>query len=299
MPRRDQPPDVPVDVPSRSAWIDESIRQRRDGTGMYMLAAAVVDDVDVATVRSEVGTLAPGRRRRAHWHDADDADRRKLVQAVASLPSVHLVVIGMGLDNSRQERGRRKCMQRLLWELSEMGTSQAWIEARTPTLNVKDAAAVAAWRAQRIIPGALRVDFARPYGPQGEPLLWLPDIVAGAVGAARGDGDPQFLTPLEPVLTEFTITLDCGPIKRRAEVPVMPRESSAPLPTGVRERVGSTSCFDCNTQTPGMHAQFLGGSPLRGFASIGHEGTTTLTHGWLMVLADDRKDPAPDTVSAE
>ena len=40
------------------------------------------------------------------------------------------------------------------------------------------------------------------------PLVWLPDIVAGAVSAARGDGDQQYLTPLEAMLTEYTIYLD-------------------------------------------------------------------------------------------
>lgn len=192
---------------SSSAWIDESMRQRNDGSGIYVLAAAVIDDADVPAARSDVAALARGRRRRVHWRDADEADRRKLVQAVGALLAVHMVVVGIGLDNSRQERGRRQCMQRLLWELSKVEVARAWIEARTPSLNVRDTAAVAAWRAQRILPGSLRVDFARPFGPQGEPLLWLPDIVAGAVSAARWERDPESLTPLEAVLTEHEIRL--------------------------------------------------------------------------------------------
>jgi hypothetical protein len=39
----------------------------------------------------------------------------------------------------------------------------------------------------------VRVDFTYP---ADEPLAWLPDIVAGAVGAAYGDGDNQYLVSL-------------------------------------------------------------------------------------------------------
>ncbi len=35
-----------------------------------------------------------------------------------------------------------------------------------------------------------------------EPMLWLSDIVAGAVGAARR-GEDRYLQPLRPMLTEL------------------------------------------------------------------------------------------------
>ena len=38
-------------------------------------------------------------------------------------------------------------------------------------------------------------------------MLWLPDIVAGAVGAAHADGDKRYLVALRPRLTEFLIDL--------------------------------------------------------------------------------------------
>ena len=60
-------------------------------------------------------------------------------------------------------------------------------------------------RARREVRKTLRMNFARG---TDEPLVWLPDIVAGAVSAARGDGDQQYLTPLEAMLTEYTIYLD-------------------------------------------------------------------------------------------
>jgi len=189
------------------AYADESMRQRQDGSGLYVLAAAMLDDADAPAVREHVTQLAPTRRGRMHWRDAEVPERRKAVSAVAELHALHLVVVGVRLNPRAQERGRRQCLRRLLWELQEAGVTRVWLESRTASLNARDHAAVEAWRAQHVIGGDLRVDFAQPYGPAGEVLLWLPDIVAGAVSAARGDGDERYLTALEPILTEITIDL--------------------------------------------------------------------------------------------
>lgn len=187
-----------------SAYIDESMRQRRDGSGLYVLAAAVIANEDLAKVREIVQSL--GRRtRRFHWREEEPADRRKAAAVVGDLDVAHLVVVGVGLDNTRQERGRRQCLSRLLWELDGMGVSQVWLDARRPAQNAKDIEFVNVLRARREVSKTLRVNFAR--GVE-EPLVWLPDIVAGAVGAARGDGDQQYLTPLEPMLTVYTIDLN-------------------------------------------------------------------------------------------
>ena len=123
---------------------------------------------------------------------------------VGGLDAVHLVVIGIGLDNVRQERGRRQCMARLLWELGGAGVDQVWLDARKPAQNAKDVRLVDVLRIRGEIPDGLRVDFAYA---SAEPLVWVPDIVAGAVSAARGDGDVQYLAPLESLLTEYTINL--------------------------------------------------------------------------------------------
>jgi chloramphenicol 3-O-phosphotransferase len=189
------------------AYLDESMRQRRDGSGLYVLAAAVLDEMDAPRVRAAVAQLAEevGAGKRVHWRDESPVRRRRLVEAMARLDAVHLVVVGLHLDNRRQERGRRHCLRRMLWELGEAGVGQAWLEARTPSLNRADTDAVMAMRARREIRPDLRVGFTYP---SEEPLVWLPDVTAGAVSAARGDGDDQYLVPLSSLLTEHTIELD-------------------------------------------------------------------------------------------
>jgi hypothetical protein len=190
-----------------SSWIDESMRYRPDGTAIYVLATAVVDNANVDDVRDAVRVLAGPRRPRVHWRDADESERRKLVQSVGSLDAVHVVVVGTRLEAVRQERGRRHCLRRLLWKTNRVGVAQSVLESRGQTQDRADLAAVAAWRATRQVPPSHRVEFARPYGPTGEPMLWLPDIVAGAVTAARGDGDLQYLLPLQTVLSEHVIAM--------------------------------------------------------------------------------------------
>lgn len=186
------------------AYVDESMRQRRDGSGMYVLAAAVVEATSIPHVRDAAAALARGSRR-FHWRDEEPPDRRKAVDMVAGLDAIHLVVVGVGLDSRRQERGRRLCLTRLLWELDQAGVGQVWLEARTRSLNDHDTAAISALRARKVIIAALRVDFVYP---SEEPLAWLPDIVAGAVSAARGDGENRYLAPLIGLLSSHTIDLD-------------------------------------------------------------------------------------------
>lgn len=187
------------------AYLDESMRQRRDGSGLYVLAAAILATEDTDGVREAVRKLANPRHRRVHWRDAEPDERRDLIAAVAELAALHVVVVGVRLDLRRQERGRRLCLHRMLWELENAGVGNVLLETRTPKLNATDSRAVAAWRAQKALSPQLRIDFVYP---SAEPLVWLPDIVAGAVSVARGDGDDQYVGPLASLLTEYTIELD-------------------------------------------------------------------------------------------
>jgi hypothetical protein len=114
-----------------------------------------------------------------------------------------MIVVGAPLDGRRQERGRRICLARLLHELESAGVSEVLLEARTRSLNAKDLAAVNAWRAQHVVGHALTVEHGYP---SEEPLLWLPDIVAGATRASE-TGESLWRDVLAPLITEFRITI--------------------------------------------------------------------------------------------
>jgi Protein of unknown function (DUF3800) len=186
------------------AYVDESMRvPAADGPSWYILAAAVLHADDVEATREAVRWLSEGHGRRFHWRDSSPAARSKAAGVVADLSAVHMVVVGVPLDRRRQERGRRFCLERLLYELESAGVSEVSLEARTESLNKKDLIVVDAWRAQHVIGRSLRVDHDYP---STEPLLWLSDIVAGAVAAAHG-GDAQWRNVFASLLSEIHVNI--------------------------------------------------------------------------------------------
>jgi hypothetical protein len=183
--------------------VDESMRAN---AGVYLLAAACLDDADYPAARDSVATLAkPGQR--FHWRASSAPVQRKAVALVASLPALHLVVVAAPLDPPRQERGRRHALCRLLYELRGHGVTRVVLEARTQSLNAKDAEAVDAFRAAGVIGSDIVIEHGYPAGPNGEPLLWVPDIVAGVIGGEldRGEVVPGNLAQL---VTRFDVELD-------------------------------------------------------------------------------------------
>ena len=94
--------------------------------------------------------------------------------------------MGSPLDPKRQERARRKCLERLFFQFGgEPCLETVWIESRTASLNDADRRMVVALRGSRLISGALRCEFALP---SADPMLWAADALAGAVAASyRGE----------------------------------------------------------------------------------------------------------------
>jgi hypothetical protein len=154
------------------------------------MVASCVDEVDSGEVRTVVsGLAAPGQR--FHWRRSARPARAKALGVVADLPVLHLTAIATRLDPRRPERARRACLHRLLFELASHGVTLVIMETRTQSLNHKDAAAVDAFRSAQVIGPEIAVEHGYPSGVNGEPLLWVPDIIAGAIGAELDHGDPM------------------------------------------------------------------------------------------------------------
>ena len=115
-----------------------------------------------------------------------------------------VVVVGTPLDKSRQERARRICMETLYPDLCARGITRIWQEARTPSLNVYDRKMIDALRGKKVLPSTVRVEFAQP---REEPMLWVPDAVAGAVGCARVGESREWLARMEHSVVEIDVLL--------------------------------------------------------------------------------------------
>ena len=167
---------------ARTAYADESSRVRAD---QYLLASVIVADQQADRHREALLRLLHRTQRRLHWRDESSKRRALLVSAVRQLPCTGAVVTATGVTPRRQERARRKCIERLLAELADQGITAVVFERRHEELDARDRAMVAALRRQRSVPAWLRVSWV---AAADEPLLWLPDIVAGAASlAAAGD----------------------------------------------------------------------------------------------------------------
>ena len=190
MPSRNRDADSPSAGAVWCAFVDESMRMTLDDQGAYLMAAVVVEVARCEEIRQVLRSLLYKRQERLHWRDEEAPRRTKIAEALGGLDVAATVVIGTPLAKKKQERARRKCLETLLPHLEQMGVTQVVMEQRTPTLVAKDQRMVVAIRGKQLIGSGLRVDTARP---KEEPMLWLPDAVAGALGAARDAGQPEYL----------------------------------------------------------------------------------------------------------
>ena len=188
------------------AWVDESIHTPGPDVpeGMYVLAATVADPAACDPTREALRALVAKGASRLHWRDESEGMRRDITAAIASCDLISTVVVGARLDQARQERARRKCMQRLLHELELLEVGQVWLESRTASLNRKDIQLIDALRGEGAVSRRLRVDFGLP---SQEPMLWVSDAIAGAVSSARKGVEPAHRHKLAGLVTEYDIVL--------------------------------------------------------------------------------------------
>jgi hypothetical protein len=171
--------------------------------GTYILASAVCNPTGCDPIRHALRALLQGKQRRLHWRDEDGPRRTKIAAVISTIDMAAVVVVGVPMAKRQQERARRICMETLMPTLEQLGVSQVFLEARTQTLIRRDREQVANLVGKKLITSALRVGVARP---MEEPMLWVPDAVAGAVGADRL-GNPEWLDTIRNSVTEIDVTI--------------------------------------------------------------------------------------------
>ena len=186
---------------ARTGYVDESMRVR---AGVYVLAAVIVADTDAELYRETLRALLYRGQLRLHWRDESSRRRGQLIEAVGGLRHTGAVVIATGMTPRRQERARRKCIERLLAELSGRGIGSVVFERRHPGLDTRDQALIGALRRQQSLPAGFRAAWK---AADGEPLLWLADIAAGAASLAE-TGEDTYWTGLAAAFSadRFTLT---------------------------------------------------------------------------------------------
>lgn len=187
----------------RSAWSDESF-QEHDSSGFYIIAAAIVPAAAEETARAEMlrlrGKHAPAK---LHWTKRDAKERIELAQVVSALEGLHVVAVGTPVRPRRQERARAQCLSQLIRELHGFGVERLFMEAREAELNARD---IATMRHARFgLPKGAPFRLDHLYGA-AEPLLWVADVVAGAVRAEKL-GEPRYREILSDRVIDFPVTI--------------------------------------------------------------------------------------------
>jgi hypothetical protein len=163
------------------AFVDESELSTGDSPGVYLLAAAVITVDHLDTARTTIEALRLRGQRKLHWRDENDNRRMLSIKTIATLPALHVVVVRAAADECSERRRRRLCLRRLLCELDQAGVVQVILERRQRRQDQADSQLLSALRAAKAVSSGLHMEHA---AGTGEPLLWLPDFVAGAAGAA-------------------------------------------------------------------------------------------------------------------
>ncbi|MGL5862990.1 MAG: hypothetical protein ACRCY9_17225, partial [Phycicoccus sp.] len=137
-----------------------------------------------------------------HWRDESTPRRARIAAEVARMPLTSVVVVRSTPTTLPHdpERARRKCMERLLWELVTRGVPDVTFESRGPRDDDRDRRMLDALRRSRGLPGPIRLNHAVG---RTEPLLWAPDAVCGAVVEDRC-GETANLATLAAVTTIIT-----------------------------------------------------------------------------------------------
>lgn len=162
---------------SSVAFVDESMLAA-PGDATYILAAVVLEHAELEPTRDKMAELKPRRARKLHWRDMAESARTAAVHTMSGLPLKGCVVIRSQNSGESQERQRRICLERLLFELRTLDVSHVVLESRGTPDDRRDLEMLQMLRSRRIIDSTLRMDHSA--GPV-EPLLWAADVLCGVV----------------------------------------------------------------------------------------------------------------------
>lgn len=158
-------------------YVDESARQGAEGV-YYLVTSAVVVGTDLDTARRVLGKLHPPQGR-FHWRQERERGRLAMLDVMAGLGVAAFVTWDYPIGQKRQEEARRRCLTTLLDDLRREGVDELVIERRHQALDNADRQTILDARHSGLAPADLLYRFAAPHD---EPLLWMPDAIAGAVG---------------------------------------------------------------------------------------------------------------------
>ena len=194
---------------AQRAFVDESYRAVDGDRGVYLLSlVTVAADVEEG-VRDRLRRCPPGRAARLHWREDSREVRHRGLAVLAD--DQHrlsgLTVLTVEVARRRQERARQHALWNAVHAMHERDVHDLVFEGRQRRQDARDAKTLAnIYRLPRLR-DCCRHSVGRPLD---EPLLWLPDYLAGAVGERWIGGDGRYADSLPEALVDV-IDLGAAP----------------------------------------------------------------------------------------
>jgi hypothetical protein len=155
---------------TRHAFIDESFRKD------YLVCAVIVESRHVAGARQDAVRLLRRGQSRVHMVKENTANRRAILRRVSEM-SVIANVVTVSVTNRSQRTARDLCLRQLVCELLEAGVTRLVIESCDQ--DRRDLQVIGDALATEGKTSAFEIQHLRPHD---EPMLWLPDVIAWALG---------------------------------------------------------------------------------------------------------------------
>lgn len=170
------------------AYLDESLRSREC---LYVVAAALVAPPDASEVADELHRVPAGKAPRFHWRNEGEPTRRRMLHTIRDLGLRSYAALYCTDHPRWSRRGRVQAIKCLLWTFQGHTPTiqELVIETRGAHGDAEDRKAIA--RAQRS--GHADQKLSYRFGSPGNPLLWVPDAIAGAVSSSFADGVDTYL----------------------------------------------------------------------------------------------------------
>ena len=163
------------------AYIDESSAYRPPNRQEYLICAAIIDSQDLEQVREELRPLLLPGQVKLHWTDERNSRRRKIVETLSGIDSMQAIITHQSEVSKRTERHRRKCLEQMYFELSEMHIHNVTLESRQEAQNKRDLAHIVALQGQG---QSVNIRLQHVRGGD-DPILWVPDAVLGALNSVH------------------------------------------------------------------------------------------------------------------
>jgi hypothetical protein len=180
--------------------IDESTPESARGIHYVIGAAVLLEPTQRDEVRERLLKLMAGRTTPFHWKREGIQKRRLMIELLGDLEVGVFAAIHHPVARTRQQAARRQSLEALVPTLVREGVSELIIESRG-ALDAKDRQAFIEFGHAGLCPSDLTYSF----DAKTEPLLWLPDAVAGLLSEAETRKADEWIAELQRVVQIFEV----------------------------------------------------------------------------------------------